>query len=219
MLLPIEGYENKPLVSLEDAVLPLVDLVSDIKRKAWIAKSRASNPANGLTSDQSAAIILYTMEWPNAEDSVYYILNKNLRAERRNLLKPWFLYLKLVLTALNRLPSTSGRTYYRGVKQNLSNKYSTGKIIIWWGFSSCTSTMDVLNREEFLGQTGTRTLFAIECKHAKDIRQHSMFSDENEVLLMPATQLEVVGQYKPSIDVHIIQLKETEPMYPLRDPV
>jgi hypothetical protein len=219
MLLPIEGYERKPLVSLEEAVVPLIQLVTDIKRKAWIAKTRAKNPADGLTSDESAAIILYSMEWPEDNQSLYHILNSTLRAEKRSLLKPWFLYLKLVLTGFNKLPSLEGRTFYRGVKQDLSSNYPPGKTIVWWGFSSCSSTIDVLEREEFLGKTGTRTLFTIECKNAKNIRYHSMFADENEVLLMPATQLEVVGRYHPSSDVHIVQLKETEPLYPLRDPV
>jgi hypothetical protein len=159
------------------------------------------------------------MEWPENEQSLYRILNSTLRAEKRSLLKPWFLYLKLVLTALNKLPSFEGRTFYRGVKQDLSNIYRPGKIIVWWGFSSCTSTIDVLEKEEFLGKIGKRTLFTIECKSAKDIRRHSMYPNENEVLLMPATQFEVIGQYQPSSDVRMIQLKETEPMYPLRDPV
>ncbi len=219
MLLPIEGYKRKPLVSLEEAVLPLIELVTDIKRKAWIAKARATNPADGLTSDESAAIILYSMEWPEGDQSLYRVLNSTLRAEKRSLLKPWFLYLKLVLTGLNKLPSLEDRTFYRGVKLDLSDNYPPGKIIVWWGFSSCTSTIDLLEREEFLGKTGTCTLFTIECKNAKDIRHHSMFADENEVLLMPATQLEVVAQYHPSSDVHFVQLKETEPLYPLRDPV
>ncbi len=219
MLLPIEGYEKKPLVSLEEAVVPLIQLVTDIKRKAWIAKTRATNPADGLTSDESTAIILYSMEWPEHDQSLYYVLNSTLRAEKRSLLKPWFLYLKLVLTGLNKLPSLEGRTFHRRVKQDLSSNYPPGKTIVWWGFSSCTSTIDVLEREEILGKTGTRTLFNIESKNAKNIRYHSMFANENEVLLMPATQLEVVDRYDLSSDVHIVQLKETEPLYPLRDPV
>lgn len=219
ILLPIEGYERKPLVSLEEAIVPLIQIVRDIERKAWIAKNRAKNPADGLTSDESAAVILYTMEWPEREESLYYVLNSTLYAEKRSLLKPWFLYLKLVLTGLDKIPSLEGRTFYRGVKQNLSDTYRSGETIIWWGFSSCTSTIDVLDNEEYLGNRGTRTLFTIECKNAKNIQQHSMFPGENEVLLMPATQLKVVGQYRPSSDVYMIQLKETKPFYPLRDPV
>jgi hypothetical protein len=219
MLLPIEGYEKKPLVSLEEAIVPLIKLVPDLERKAWIAKLRATNPADGLTQDQSASIMLYSMEWPENEESLYHTLNSTLRAEKRSLLKPWFLYLKLILTGLAKLPSLEGRTFYRGVKKNLTDIYREGKTVVWWGFSSCTSRIDVLESEEFLGKTGLRTLFAIECKSAKDIRRHSMFSNENEVLLMPATQFEVIGQYQPCADVHMIQLKETEPLYPLRDPV
>ena len=34
MLMPIEGYENKPLVTLEEAVVPLIPIIHDVKRKA-----------------------------------------------------------------------------------------------------------------------------------------------------------------------------------------
>lgn len=219
MLLPIEGYEKKPLVSLDEAIAPLIPLVPDVKRKAWIAKHRATNHADGLTLDESASIILYSMEWSESQESLYRILNSTLRVENRTLLKPWFLYLKLILTGLNKLPSIGGRPIYRGVKQNLSHIYRPGKIIVWWGFSSCTSTINVLDKEEFLGKNGMRTLFTIEGKNAKDIQRHSMYPEENEVLFMPATQFEVIGQYQPSSDVHMIQLKETEPIYPLRDSI
>ncbi|CAF3414477.1 unnamed protein product, partial [Rotaria sp. Silwood2] len=37
--------------------------------------------------------------------SLYLLLNRSLRAAIRDDLKPWFLYLKLFLTALHKLPS------------------------------------------------------------------------------------------------------------------
>ncbi|CAF3273765.1 unnamed protein product [Rotaria sp. Silwood2] len=219
MLLPIEGYHEKPLVSLEDAINPLIPLVPDIKRKAWIAKFNSKAPADNLTPDESASIMLYSIEWMKEEESLYSILNSTLRKEKRDLLKPWFLYLKLILTALAKLPSIEDRTVYRGVKVNLSDIYQPGKKFAWWGFSSCASRIDVLEQETILGKTGMRTIFTIECKDAKNIRHHSMYADEDEILLLPATQFEVICQYHPSEDLHMIQLKETETSYPLRDPV
>ncbi|CAF1317761.1 unnamed protein product, partial [Rotaria sordida] len=35
--------------------------------------------------------------------------------------------------------------------------------MVWWGLSSCTTALTVLQSEQFLGQTGDRTLFMIEC--------------------------------------------------------
>ncbi|CAF3193931.1 unnamed protein product, partial [Rotaria sp. Silwood2] len=184
-----------------EAIVPLKQLVPDIKRKAWLAKLNSETPADKLTPDESASIMLYSMEWTEQKESLYYIPNSTLRKEERDLLKPWFLYLKLILTGLAKLPSIEGKKF------------------VWWGFSSCTSRIDVLEQETIFGKIGMRTIFTIESKNVKNIRRHSMYPDEDEILLLPATQVEVICQYHPSEDVHMIQLKETEPLYPLQDPV
>lgn len=104
-LMPIQGYADQPLVSLEEAVEPLVDILHDVKRMAsWAKWQRATPPADGLTTDESAAITLYSMEWTPREKCLYFALNATLRDENRQTLKPWFLFLKLFLTALFRLP-------------------------------------------------------------------------------------------------------------------
>ncbi|CAF1260342.1 unnamed protein product [Rotaria sordida] len=61
MLAPIEGYENAPLVSIEDAVKPLVKIVPKVERNVHIIKQNCKNPADGLTTDESASIMLYTL--------------------------------------------------------------------------------------------------------------------------------------------------------------
>ncbi|CAF1474014.1 unnamed protein product [Adineta ricciae] len=219
MLLPIQGYERKPMVSLEEAVEPLVQFVPDVKRMAYVAKMKCdSPPADDLTTDESAAIILYSMEWEPQEECLYFVLNATLREENRRKLVPWFLYLKLVLTALSRLPSEQ-RTVYRGVKCDMRQQYKKGDTIIWWGFSSCTTTMDALENDQFLGSTGTRTFFSIECKSGKDIQQHSQYKTENEILLLPARQFQVVACLNQSGGLYMIQLREIDPPYPLLEPV
>ena len=42
MLMPIEGYEKKPLVTLEEAVEPIVAYVPDVQRKVYIAKMKCA---------------------------------------------------------------------------------------------------------------------------------------------------------------------------------
>ena len=84
--------------------------------------------------------MLYSMEWQPREKSFYIILNKILCDENRSLLKPWFLYLKLFITALSKLPSIHCFVH-RGIKKDLSADYPPGKIFVWWGFSSCTSSI------------------------------------------------------------------------------
>lgn len=218
MLLPIQGYENMPLVPLEDAVFPLISLVPQIKRMVYIVKERCEDPQDGLSIDESAAIMLYTLEWVPKQKSFYFILNNALRAENRQRLKPWFRYLKLVVTALAKLPSAR-RCVYRGVKADLHQAYPKGKICIWWGFSSCTTTLEVLKSEDFLGKKGNRTMFTIECDTGKDIRNHSIFPSEEEVLLPAARQFRVVSSFDSGNNLHIIQLKEIEPPFPLLEPI
>ncbi|CAF4438670.1 unnamed protein product, partial [Rotaria magnacalcarata] len=62
MLLPIQGFEEMPLVSLEETISPLVLPIPDVEQMVWIAKQNCINPKDDLTIDESACIMLYTME-------------------------------------------------------------------------------------------------------------------------------------------------------------
>ncbi|CAF1618581.1 unnamed protein product [Rotaria sp. Silwood1] len=211
---PIVRFDIVPNVSIETAVEPLVSLVPNIKEMISKAKQKCDRPKDGLTIDESTSIMLYSLEWEPRENSFYIILNNTLRAEDEEKLKPWHLYLKLFVTALEKLPSIS-KTIYRGVKMNLSTQYPIGKTFVWWGFSSCTSSIEVLQSEQFLGKTGSRTLFNIDCDSGKDIQQHSFFPTEDEILLVAARKFKVVSCLDSGNDLHIIQLKEIESDYPL----
>ena len=63
----------------------------------------------------------------------------------------------------------------------------------------------------FTYKSGLRTLFTIECLNANNIRRHSYYEYENEVLLLAGTEFQVIAQYSPSSDIHVIQLKEIQP--------
>ena len=218
MLAPIEGYENMPIVTLEEAVKPLIDIVPKIERNVFIVKQNCQEPEDDLTTDESASIMLYTYESIPQKNSLYIILNATLRSEQRQKLTPWFLYLRLILTALARLRSE--RCFVnRGVKEDLRAQYPRGASFIWWGFSSCTSSIEVLENEQFFGKSGTRTLFQIDCHTGKNIKNHSFISSENEILLLPARQFTVKGWLDSGNGLHIIQLEEIDPAYPLIEPV
>ncbi|CAF1264646.1 unnamed protein product [Adineta ricciae] len=211
--MPIEGYENKPLVSVEDSIQRIKDFVHDLDRIVWLAKRDLVAPTDGLTIDESAAIRLYTLQWCQPYESLYSQLNRTLRAELREHLTPWFSYLKLFLTALYKLPSIK-RTVWRGVHGDVSEHYKNN--YIWWGFSSCTETMDVL--EQFIGRTGVRTIFMVECLNGKNIRNHSVYENENEILLMPGTYLLVRSKWSPVDGLHMIHLEEVIPPHRLLAP-
>ncbi|CAF4077950.1 unnamed protein product [Rotaria magnacalcarata] len=209
-LMPISGFEKHPIVTLEEAVEPLEKIVENVKNNvAWAKWKCTETPADNLTVNQSAAIILYTMESNCEKECVYYVLNSTLRDEDRKNLKPWFLYLRLLMSALALLPSLQIHVY-RGVRGNLKSALKAGEQIIWWGFSSCTADLIVLSNDRFLGSTGVRTLFSIDCKTGKDIKNHSAFPRESEILLPAARCFQVIACLPQGPDRNIIQLKEIE---------
>jgi hypothetical protein len=61
-------------------------------------------------------------------------------------------------------------------------------------------------------------MFTIECESGKDIRNHSFFPAEDEILLLAATQFKVTGCLDQD-DLYLIHLKETRPPYPLLPPI
>ncbi|CAF3052229.1 unnamed protein product [Rotaria sp. Silwood2] len=216
-LSPISGYEEMPLVSLEEAVEKLVHILPTVQIYAYVAKQRCKNPVDGLSQDESASIMLYTMGWEPFDKCLYVVLNATLRAANRQKLKSWLLYLRLFVSALSRLPPLH-ETVYRGIKLDLSHEYTKGETIVWWGFSSYTIDVSVLQSELFLGKEGIRTMFTIKCDSIRDIRKHSYYPMEDEMLLPAGTQFKVTGCLDQG-DLRIIQLKKAQPPFPLLQPV
>lgn len=218
LLSPIRGYEHKQLVPLAETVQPISGFFNNIEDYIYVATHNCQNPADDLTQDESASIHLYTMQF-HGRPSLYDLLNQSLRSENRDELIPWFSFLKLFLTALHKLPSYS-EIVWRGVKNvDLSSKYKTGMKIAWWGVSSCTTHIQVLESNHFLGKHGLRTLFSIQCINGKSVTNHSYFKNkEKEIILMPGSYFEVIGRLNPAPQLHIIQLKEIAPPITLIKP-
>ncbi|CAF3349367.1 unnamed protein product [Rotaria socialis] len=209
VLSAIDGYQNGPLLPLEIAIKPLIPFFEEgtLERNVWIVKERCQNPSDNLTVNESASIMLYTFNWDTNEKSLYYLLNETLRMEKRDKLRPWFSYLKLFLTALNRLPRIND-TIFRGVKLDISSQYILGKRQFWWGLSSCTDSMDVLQSEQYCGKDGPRTIFFIKCTSGRSIKRHSFYSVEEEILLMPGFYFEIHSSNDLGNGLHFIRLHE-----------
>ena len=216
-LTPLRGYASKPIVSLTEAVQGLHDLLDDVDSRVWTATKRSEDPVDGLTQNESAAIVLYTIEWDLSRPSLYSVLNNTLRLEDRLQLIPWFSYLKLLFTALFKLPSVIG-TVWRGVRGDLRSGYKPGETVTWWGFSSCTASICALTSEQYLGLSGSSTLFAIQCLNGKAIKRHSYFAQEEEILLLPCSHLKVIDCISRQDGLHIIHLFEVLPPHLLLEP-
>jgi hypothetical protein len=183
----VEGVLSQPLLSLEDACVTLSPFISNIKKYVWLSKKETEDNHLPLTHDEAASINLYTREeggifyiyilyllsiFINTYLYLFYLflplliflglykqLNEKLRERDRTKLKPFFSFLKLFMTALHKLPPYS-ETIYRGIQGKLRDVYEqkVKKEVIWWGASSCTKAINVI--ENFIG-SGEKTIFAI----------------------------------------------------------
>ena len=55
-----------------------------------------------------------------------------------------------------------GVSVFRGVKADLRAHYPEGREVTWYGFCSTTKSMQVLSNPMFCGDSGKRTIFAIQ---------------------------------------------------------
>merc|ERR1719272_2175672 len=160
-----------------------------------------------------AAVVLYTMEDIPRENSPYYMLNKALRKKVRADVKQWRDYIWLLLNALKLLPAAPNVTVFRGMKvgvETLGDEYDEGEEFVWSGLSSTATTIKVM--EIFMGQKGPRTLFQLELTErvGRDLRDFSLFPSENEILLPPNMQFEVVSRFDAGNGLTMVQCKQVE---------
>ncbi|CAF0972901.1 unnamed protein product [Adineta ricciae] len=208
----LDGYEKLPLSTLEEAVEPLKDIVGEVEQMVWTAKQNCQNPEDGLTVDESASISVFTMEWFPHESSLSYILNEALRAEEKQKVTPWFLYLRLLFHGLSKLKTISG-IVHQGFSGDLTKNYPTNKIYTVWQFSNCSPLIESLEEDEDFGRTGERTLLTIHCRTGKDITRHAFDPSKEQILLSPGCQFKVVSALEADNDLHIVQLQELKPIY------
>ncbi|MEU2392908.1 ADP-ribosyltransferase domain-containing protein [Streptomyces sp. NPDC007369] len=188
LVLPaITGVFDTPLMEFQDAVAPVASLLSGldrhVKRSHEFGKRRADEAAGSLTADAIAALYLYT-----CESAFYREINAVLRNPDRARLVPYLPYLRLLFSAVSGLPART-ESLYRGVSLDLRAQYPLGRTVTWWGVSSCTPKLGVARA--FLGSRGKRTLFEVVPARAVGIRDFSAFTEEEEYILPPGTQLKV----------------------------
>jgi uracil DNA glycosylase len=102
-LAAIEGVSTAPLLELSAATAPIAAVLQGLAPVVGGALAYAKKTAAAqLSADEIAALHLYTME-----SALYRELNAALRAPDRARVKPYILYLRLFLSALERLQPTA----------------------------------------------------------------------------------------------------------------
>jgi hypothetical protein len=199
---PIFDVADLPVLTLEEAVEKLIPLIPEVMDYVAIAKKKYNRHSSLLTRDESAAIYFYSMP-----TSFFSHLQTALRAENRHALNPWLDFLKLLLTAFEKLPSTKA-TVWRGVNYDATLTFVGNDVYTWWTITSCSISVSIV--QPFLGESGT--LFAIETINGKDISLFSAVPDEQEVILMPGTYVRVKSQSLSFSDrLFIVHLEEINP--------
>ncbi|WP_433393290.1 ADP-ribosyltransferase domain-containing protein [Micromonospora sp. KLBMP9576] len=183
----ITGVFDTPLMDFRAAVAPVVRLLAGLDRHVEqsyrFGEKQADGGADGLSASEVAALYLYT-----CESAFYRRINATLRDPDRSRIVPYLAYLRLLFSAVSRLPART-EPLWRGVSLDLRAQYPLGGTVTWWGVSSCTSEFGVARA--FLGGRGKRTLFEVRPVRAVGIRRFSAFTGEEEVILAPGTQLTV----------------------------
>ena len=207
--LPIPDSLETSLVRVASQIPSCTKLVKLATKKARrIAKSYPQIPQHML-----AAVAFYTLEDIPQKNSPYFIVNKALRAKVRVDVKLWRDYIWLLLNALKLLPVAPNTMVFRGMKvgaETLGEDYNKGEEFVWSGFSSTATTVDVM--KTFMGTDGPRTLFQLELTESagRDLRDFSLFPSENEILLPPNAQFEVISQFDAGHGLTMVQCKQVE---------
>ncbi|CAF3548677.1 unnamed protein product [Rotaria socialis] len=166
----------------------------------------------GLTQDESAAIFIYAYEY--SESPLHSQLNLALRSENSSMLAPWFLYLKLLNTALQKLPTINGEVW-RGMSIDIANRLAENEEIIWGCVSSCSLSKDIINR--YINQN--TVLCSIKVLNGKDICNYTLFRSDCEVLLLPGTRLLVkrisFDAYTRKRVIHLVELPDKNDTRPV----
>jgi len=156
-----------------------------------------------LTEDMIASIYLFTSQ------AMYFPLNYALRSDNGAVVRMFFPFLRLLVSALDRLPNYSGMVY-RGIKKDLSPNYTEGCKLSFWSFQSGTTDADSLAKDTFLGRTGTRSVLLLKVTGGKDISAYSADAEEKEILIPAGCTFAVEEILPQDVDLKLFSMRQTK---------
>lgn len=206
---PVQDLSKVNLVGLDEAVKPLINIVPSITDIAFDMKYESREIKGNLTIDEAAAIRLYTFEARVRDKSPYFILNQSLRSAHQEKIKPWLLYLKLILNGLQKLPVKQCRVY-RVIEGDFSEQYQVGLSFMYSSFTSCSKSSAIVDSGSLCPTDQQKTVMIINCLKGISIEGFSRATDEQEILLVPNSKFIVKRVEKKSETVREMELDELE---------
>jgi hypothetical protein len=186
----IDGYLDEPVVSLEEALEPFHGKIDQLTDKIQKAKTKCYHPCtHNLTHDDSAAIYIYTLKWKST--CLYDHLQAAWYSEDRSQLEPWFKYLKLLKSALEKLPNANtevwqGKVFDEKVKERLMSN-SLPLYSSMGSGSPLPNEIKVFHRKK----GGTKLiLIGYDGVDAKVVTRYTA-NNVDEVIIWPGTKLGV----------------------------
>ena len=157
----LEEVNSTELVDLRSSVKGIK--ISGLKRLAEVALTFAEEKLHGKTKDsmglnqnEIAAINLYT------RDGLHKLMNEDLRGDKLTRARPYFKYVKLLQTALFKLPPFENAMAYRAVKSQLPNDYYRKNTVFFSrGFDSYSLSFE--SAIQFAGGNGATCNYAGRC--------------------------------------------------------
>ena len=156
----IQGFENEPLVTLEEALQPFHGKIDRLDHYIKDTKTHCKQPSeHGLTKDESAAIYIYTKHWSNG--CLYNCLEKAWESNDREKMRPWFRFLRLFKSGYDKLPNAS-KTVWQGTKydDSIKNNFSSGGSTLYAAMCLCSSSDTEIM--EYLTKDGDQKMILIE---------------------------------------------------------
>ena len=193
---PIPGWKSTPIVSVRDALADLADY-PDVEAVLDTAEAYFPDGTNEdkLSSEQARSIFVYTSNMKNSRDQVFHEkLNMSLR-ERSQRTNPYLHFAKLLQSSLMMLQIACDSILWRAIKEDLHDKFKDriGKTMVFWGFTSTTKRMQVL--DEFLPDTGG-SILCFKLPSASPVARFSAYEHESEWLIPAGTSFKVNNVYK-----------------------
>jgi hypothetical protein len=170
------------------------------------ATKRSQTTKFTISHELVAAVILYTQEDSSLLGLQFYQhLNATLRARIRDNAKPYFGYLRMLVEALQRLPSHQGFVYRGIAGVDLTDIFPIGEPVRVWEVMSVSMQRRVAEGFASSGNKSQQSLLVIETQCVAVLGTLALYVGEEECLFLPgsafmATRVERVG---PRAVIHL----------------
>ena len=184
----IQGYQKELILSLEEALKPVTNIFPDISlqiQKA-LAKRYYSEKCI-LTDDESAAIYIYSMKGTN---NLHFHFQKAWDSKNQSQLKPWFKYLKLLKSALNKLPDVQTEAWQQINRSEVEEILQAGQPQLYTCMGTCSRSVEELNEVLYKKPASVVIMVGYGLVSGKDVTLYTE-GQTKEVLVWPGARIYV----------------------------